>query len=131
MLATDDDKVVYLSNTCEGKRHDKKLCDEQKLEFQDGIEILQDSGFIGYEPENVSVTMPIKKRKKVELTDEQKEYNKKVASVRVKIEHVIGGIKRLEIVGRKLRCKKGRFRDVVMMIACGLHNFRTDFRAKK
>ncbi len=41
------------SATCEGKKHDKKLADEQALRFPKGSKLWKDTGFQGYEPEGV------------------------------------------------------------------------------
>ena len=43
---------------------------------------------------------------------------------RILVEHAIGGVKRCRIVKERLRCTKLGFEDKVMIIACGLHNFR-------
>ncbi|MDE0481819.1 MAG: hypothetical protein OXI67_04485 [Candidatus Poribacteria bacterium] len=50
--------------------------------------------------------------------------NKKRASIRIRVEHAISGVKRYCIVKDKLRNWKKGFCDLVMEICCGLHNFR-------
>jgi len=62
------------------------------------------------------------------LTDKEKENNRKLSKVRVKVEHAISGIKRSRTVKDILRSIKDGFSDLVMVIACGLHNFRVDHR---
>jgi hypothetical protein len=44
------------------------------------------------------------------------------------VEHAISGIKRSRIVKDILRNTKDNFSDLVMLIACGLHNLRVDHR---
>lgn len=44
------------------------------------------------------------------------------------IENVICGIKRSRLVKDPLRLTKDQISDVVMEIACGLHNLRATFR---
>ena len=68
--------------------------------------------------------MPHKKPPKRELTFSQKLYNQMLSRLRVVIEHAHSGIKRLRIVKDKVRVKGDWFRDTVMVVACGLHNFR-------
>jgi len=51
-----------------------------------------------------------------------------VASVRIEVEHVIAGIKRCRIVKDVLRLTKEGISDLVMEIACGLHNLRVTCR---
>ena len=65
-----------------------------------------------------------------ELTKREKEKNRKISKIRVKVEHAISGVKRSRIVKDLLRNTKENFSDLVMVIACGLHNFRVDHRRK-
>ena len=44
------------------------------------------------------------------------------------VENVICGVKRCRIVKDTLRLKKEKISDMVMEIACGLHNLRVTFR---
>ena len=121
-------KVEYLGYTWEGKKHDKKICDEEGHEFPEGSTLYQDTGYQGYEPVGVNICQPRKKPRGRELTVEEKEQNSLISSVRIIVEHVICGIKRCRIVKDVLRNTKDRFADLVMEIACGLHNFRTAYR---
>jgi hypothetical protein len=45
------------------------------------------------------------------------------------IEHLIAGVKRLRIVKEELRLKVRHIADTLMEVACGMHNFRSRFRA--
>jgi len=54
--------------------------------------------------------------------------NRVIASVRIEVEHVIAGIKRCRIVKETLRLTKDGISDMVMEIACGLHNLRVSQR---
>jgi hypothetical protein len=54
-------KVVYLSPTVEGKKHDKKLADESKIRYPKNASLTKDTGFQGYEPEGVLSEQPKKK----------------------------------------------------------------------
>ena len=51
-----------------------------------------------------------------------------ISSARIVIENVICGIKRCRLVKDQLRLTKDQISDVVMEIACGLHNLRVTFR---
>ena len=72
----------------------------------------------------MEVEQPFKKPRKGELTFTQKIYNKILASTRIVVEHANSGIKRLRIVKDIIRIHDGHFRDLIMVIACALHNFR-------
>jgi hypothetical protein len=121
-------KVKVLSATCEGKKHDKKLADEQAIPFPKGSKVWKDTGFQGYEPEGVTTYQPMKKPKGKELTTEQKQTNKELSKERIGVEHSIGGIKVFRIVHDTFRNFREGFDDLVMETTCGLHNWRLDFR---
>jgi DDE superfamily endonuclease/Helix-turn-helix of DDE superfamily endonuclease len=128
LVVSEQGQVLYLSPTVEGSQHDKALADELELEFVAGQPLLLDLGFLGYQPKDTQVFLPEKKPPKGQLTDHQKAYNQLLASMRVSVEHVISGVKRLRIVKDKIRLKKDHIRDQVMLIACGLHNLRIAYR---
>jgi len=121
-------KVEYLGCTWEGKKHDKNICDEEGHEFPEGSTLYKDTGFQGYEPAGVDTRQPKKKPWGGELTAQEKEQNSLISRIRIIVEHVICGIKRCRIVKEVFRNTKDRFDDLVMEIACGLHNFRTEQR---
>lgn len=58
----------------------------------------------------------------------EKEMNRQLSGVRVVIEHLISGAKRLRIVKEEMRLKVADISDDLMEIACGTHNFRTTLR---
>lgn len=117
-------QIIYLSKTVEGKKHDKKVADEAAIEYPEGTRLQQDTGFQGYAPEGVMILQPKKKPRGGELTAEEKEINRTLSGVRVIIEHLISGAKRLRIVKEELRLKVENISDDLMEIACGAHNFR-------
>jgi hypothetical protein len=117
-------KVNYLSQTYEGKRHDKKMADQENPTYPEDIGVYQDTGFQGYAPDGVKTFQPQKKPRGKELTPEQKEHNRLISSIRIMIEHIISGIKRCRIVKDIFRNTQEKYGDLVMEIACGLHNFR-------
>ena len=62
------------------------------------------------------------------MTAKEKERNRKISKIRVKVEHAISGVKRSRIVKDVLRNTKDGFSDLVMVLACCLHNLRVDRR---
>lgn len=119
-------KVKGLSRTSEGKTHDKKLADEQDLDFPPNSKLWKDTGFQGYEPANTQTFQPKKKPKGRELTPPEKVQNTAISSERIGVEHSIGGVKVFHIVQDVFRNIKHGFDDLVMETACGLHNLRVD-----
>ncbi len=128
VVGAEDRKVKYLSGTCEGKKSDKKLCDEENLTFPAEVTLYKDKGFQGYEPEGTETRQPKKKPKGGELSIDEEVENAVISGVRIVVEHVISGVKRCRIVKDVFRNTKKDFNDLVMEIACGLHNLRTSYR---
>jgi DDE superfamily endonuclease len=56
-------KVVYLSPTQPGRKHDKKLADEAKIVYPGGATLGKDTGFQGYEPPGIVAWQPKKSRR--------------------------------------------------------------------
>jgi hypothetical protein len=124
VLILPERRFVWLCKTYQGSVHDKKICDLEQLLLARGITLWLDNGFQGYTPEGVIVYMPKKKPKGKKLAEEQKQTNRAISSTRVIVEHTIGGAKRCRIIKDRFRCHKLEFNDLVMELACGLHNLR-------
>ena len=76
-------KVVFLSDTYEGKKHDKAICDEEDYRFPERSKLWKDSGFQGYEPAGVTTFQPKKKPRKQELTLLEKQRNQEISRERI------------------------------------------------
>ena len=77
---------------------------------------------------NQQLRKPAKRKKKPprgKLTAKEKQTNRKLASIRVRVEHALAGVKRSRIVKDVFRNTKDGASDSVMEAACGLHNLRT------
>lgn len=121
-------KILFLTSTCEGKKHDKQITDEAGYTFPEHSTVYQDTGFQGFRPEGVLIVQPKKKPRGGQLTPDEKVENSRISSIRIRVEHAISGVKRCRIVKDKLRNWRVGFRDLVMETCCGLHNFRLNFR---
>ena len=64
-------RVKYLSGTHEGKKHDKKICDEEQPTLPKGITLYKDLGFQGYEPAGINTLQPKKKPRGKELSEDK------------------------------------------------------------
>jgi hypothetical protein len=126
-----NNNILYLSQTWEGKMHDKRICDEEEIEFFKKCILWLDTGFEGYNPENAEIKRPKKKPKGKQLTVSQKKANQQISAVRVKVEHAIGACKVFRIVKDEIRAFKDDFRDDAMVLACALANFKLKYRIIK
>lgn len=121
-------KIKGLSPTYEGKASDKRIADEAQYRFPARSKLWKDTGFQGYEPPGVRTYQPKKKPPKRELTSAEKETNRLISRVRVRVEHAIGGAKVFHIARDVYRNRRTKYEDLLFETACGLHNFRCDYR---
>lgn len=128
LLSNAGSRVLFLSSPRPGSRHEKRIADEDAYSVPEGSTLYQDTGFEGFSLPGVCIVQPMKKPRGTALTTEQKAVNRRISRVRVRIEHVIGGVKRYRILTETIRNWKRGFRDLVMETCCGLHNFRLRFR---
>jgi hypothetical protein len=124
LICSPQKRILWLSRTYDGATHDKKIADEEAVCFPKRITLWQDTGFQGHHPEKVNIRMPTKKPRGKELSAEQKTENKKISSYRIKVEHAIGGVKTYRIVKERFRCTKLNLDYEVLLIVCGLYNFK-------
>ena len=117
----------YLSPTFEGAMHDKAIWEQVDL-HPSAINWIADLGFLGIDKTHPNVILPYKTSKYNKLTPLQKQINRAISSLSVRIEHAFAGVKRLKIIANKIRLKSYHKRDQVMWIAAGLHNLRIQSR---
>lgn len=119
-------RVMYLGATKKGKFHDLRMFRKEMLPsaLPETLAKWFDLGYQGVEVKNK--VLPFKKPKGRELTDEQKETNRLIRSIRAISENSICGIKRLSIVSNIYRSRTSGRDDKFMLIACGLWNYHLD-----
>ncbi|MEA1909131.1 MAG: transposase family protein [Euryarchaeota archaeon] len=105
------------SNAC---RNVQKLIPIFEM-FPKGITLWLDLGFTGVDNDypDACVRRSKKKPRGKELTGEEKAQNKVICSIRVLVEHAIGGIKRMQMTTDKF-CNK-KFRILLMIKLCYFH----------
>lgn len=116
-------RIGYLSPSKRGARHDKRLADARQLEpnIPPEVSILGDSGFQGMR--HRGMCLPVKGSKKRPLTGEHRQWNTYLASLRVKVEHSIGGMKRYNAVAGVYRNQLPKTDDRFNLLAAGLWNY--------
>ena len=111
--------------------HDKRLADESAYLLPSGSVLYQDTGFQGFSLPDVVIIQPKKKPRGRILTDEEKAENRRISSIRVRIEHVIGSVKKYRMISERIRIHCADIRDRIMEVCCGLHNFHQMFRLEE
>ncbi len=129
LMCRDNQQIVYLSETYQGRVHDKKIADQEACQFPANSRLRLDLGYLGYHPKGVLTLLPIKKPYQDKLTEQQKKFNRAanrqwVSRYRVVVEHTISGVKRCHIVKERCCSFAARFRNQVMLTCTALHNFR-------
>ena len=120
--------VIFLGKTQDGKVHDKTCMEYEGIKCRDPIKMLTDLGFLGFKNGKMQVFMPKRKPKGGSLSVNEKSVNRAISSVRVRVEHAIAGVKRNRSVLDICRNTKEETPDLLMSIACGLHNLRVAHR---
>lgn len=115
--------IYYLSPAYFGAKHDKSIFDDLSLQM-DNSNLFFDLGFQGVQNDYENAILPYKRTKKIKLNAMQKESNKAISTIRIKIEHAFSGVKRFRIIHEKIRIKFFQKREEIMKIAVGIHNLR-------
>ena len=77
-------KVVLLTPSCEGKKHDKRVADSAGYTVPIGSQLYQDTGFQGFNLSGVTIIQPKKRPKGGQLTAQEKETNLNISSIRIR-----------------------------------------------
>ena len=109
-----------------GKAHDLTIF-KQTTKVNSSILIVGDSGYRGLHKIHPNALLPIRHKADIDkLSEEQKATrkatNKNISSIRMKIEHVIGRVKRFKIVAEKYRNRLKRLLLRFNLI-CGILNY--------
>ena len=105
-----------------GKVHDKRVFEKSRVRPHPLSLLLVDTGYIGVAKSHKFTMIPIRGSKYYKVTGADKEYNRKVASLRVGSEHAIGFLKRFSVLSQRYRNRRKRFALRFNLIA-GICNF--------
>lgn len=125
IVSDENNRILLVTPTKSGRRHDKRLSDKIDLinRIPKHIGIWADSGFQGIQHNHPNTVVAKKGRKDIPLTKEEKKENQVISHFRVRIEHVIGKMKRYRAYSEKLRNKLGIFDDRVALVTASLWNY--------
>ncbi len=117
--------ILHKTGYKKGRRHDYDVYKKENPVTPSQVENILDLGYLGCEKDfpTVKYSLPVKKKRNTELTEEEKGYNKDHSRQRVIIEHTICRIKKFGIMGTRYRNKLKRY-NTVSDIVSGLVNYR-------
>lgn len=105
-----------------GKTHDFKLLKRSRLPFIASQLCLADRGYQGFAQRHPGACTPTKKPRKQSLPKAEKQHNRALARLRVRVEHVIRRFKIFRIFSGRYRNRRKRFGLRLNLIA-GLLNY--------
>lgn len=125
IIADEKKRILLVSPTKPGRRHDKRLADRILLveRIPKDVGIWTDSGFQGIAEHHPNTLVAKRGRKDHPLTPEEKRENRVISSFRIVAEHAIGGMKRYRVMTDVLRNKIGIFDDRIAVVTAGLWNY--------
>jgi hypothetical protein len=85
---------MFLSDTYEERVRDKSIADEAKYTLPTASLLYQDAGFQGFDLPGMLVMQSKKNLYQRMIMPQEKADNRRISSVRARIEHVIGDVKR-------------------------------------
>lgn len=124
VLSDEHQKIVMLTPSHSGRRHDKRLADKDMLfsTIPDSVTVWADTGFHGIQHLHPNSCLPKKGTKKNPLTPIEKEENHVITSFRSVVEHAIRGFKRFRAASDVYRNRKINFDDLLTEVSAGLWN---------
>ena len=124
-MVNSDGTILHKTSHDRGRIHDYEIFKNKHPTTPLQVENILDLGYLGVKDDfpTVKYVLPFKKKRKSELSDEEKKYNRKHSKLRVIVEHTVSRIKKFGIMGTKFRNKLGRY-DHASDIVSGLVNFR-------
>lgn len=100
-------RILAISDTVKGTLHDKKLFDQDSLfdYLPENSTAMADLGYLGTDNRNprLKIILPQKKPPGKELTESEKQSNKVISQIRVRVEHPISYLKHFNILSQKFR----------------------------
>lgn len=125
VVSDEKKRILYLSKTKSGRRHDKRLLDKNHLarSFPDDVTAWTDTGFKGMELLHPNTQIPKKASKNNPLTIEQKQNNQTISGIRIISEHANAGLKRFKAAGDIYRNRLPNMDDRMNLVCAGLWNF--------
>lgn len=125
VVSNEKRKVLFLSPTKSGRRHDKRLFDKTGIPriAPEDVAFWTDTGLQGVQKDHANTVMPKKATKNHPLTNEEKQNNRIISGIRILSEHAIGGIKRMKAASDIYRNKLPNLDDTFTFLSTGLWNF--------
>ncbi|WP_341811399.1 transposase family protein [Wolbachia endosymbiont (group A) of Oxytorus armatus] len=125
IIVEEHGKILSVSRSHRGKIHDFRIRKQEKYLPMNSIKYA-DSGYQGWQKLQSNVVIPHKKYRKKPLTLEQKEYNRRLASFRMRVANKIREIKIFKIMSHVYRNFQKKY-NLRFNIIAGIVNLKHAF----
>lgn len=120
---TDWETGKFIAIACgKGRTHDLRLWRESKVYFAPEVMCLADKGYQGIQHAHDNSITPKRKPPKKPLPEEEKQANRALSRLRLRVEHQIRRLKRFRILSERYRNRRRRFSLRVHLLA-GIINY--------
>ena len=122
-MVTDFESGRFIAVFCgKGRTHDLRLFRQSQVHFKETVLCLADKGYQGLRHRHDNSITPRRKPPKKPLPICEKQSNRALAGLRLKVEHSIRRLKRFRILSGRYRNRRRRFGLRVHLLA-GIINF--------
>ncbi len=105
-----------------GQTHDFSLFKQSATYVHPDTIVLADLGYLGSNKLHAQTCLPVKATKHHPLTHDEKQANRTLARLRLRVEQVIGKLKVFRILSERYRGRRKRF-GLRYNLITGIHNF--------
>lgn len=131
LIVDESKRIRFLSPTRNGRIHDLTMLKKDAIApyIPREYSLWVDKGYTGIGSlfrNEVSIHIPRKKSKKRPLTSLEKSENQAINSLRMPVEHAIGGMKRYGCMQVPIRNKDPKLENQLPLLCAGLWNFHLD-----
>ncbi|HEV2600786.1 MAG TPA: transposase family protein, partial [Candidatus Babeliales bacterium] len=120
-------RIVHVSKPKQGSVHDFEL-HKTEPPIPKNTRAFVNSGYQGLDKLHHEIELPYKATKTKPLDAEEKEYNKALSRIRVKVENIIRDIKTFRILSDRYHNKR-KWYNVKFNIIAGIVNLKNDFES--
>jgi hypothetical protein len=124
-------RILYVGKTTWGHQHDYALFKQEFDPTQGWFEkqiLWVDLGYQGlekdYKPAQVLIPLKKSKTSSESVKELKRAVNKRIAQVRIPVEHAIGGMKNYRIITQPIRLKALSLIDKIIETCAGLWNYK-------
>jgi DDE superfamily endonuclease len=128
LVSTATGHMCFLRATYDGQGHANSLAALDGSTLPGGRCLDQERGGQGFLLDEIPLVQPKKHPRGGDLTPSATAPQRAMASIRIRIAHAMGGVKRDRIVHDKTRLLQDGIRDTLMETGCGLHTCRLQDR---